>query len=127
MAYVDPEEALSPKGRVKELRVVYNTGRTRGSWSLATLKWDEQERVGLRWNGEEGEQGKGQPQSRGNPTWFIVPEELSDEILQAARQLRQREHHDLTNGYRAMAADRAREEEAEQWTEASTADLSQAG
>jgi len=127
MTYVDPEQAISPKGRVKDLRVIYNSGRTAGSWSVATLKWDEQERVGLRWNGEEGEEGKGHPQSRGNPTWFIVPEELSDEVVRAARQLRDREKDDLTKGYRAMAADLTREEEAAEWTEALIADISQAG
>lgn len=127
MPYIDPEQALSPRGRVKDLQVIYNTGRTRGSWSVVTLKWDQQQRVGLRWNGEEGEEGKGQPQSRGNPTWFIVPEELSEEVLRAAQQLRERERNDLTRGYRAMAADHTREREADEWTEASIADLSKAG
>lgn len=126
MAYVEPERALSPKGRVKDLRVVYNSGPKPGSWSVATLKWDDRQRVGLRWNGEEDEEGQGHPQSRGNPTWFIVPEPLSEEVLRAAQELHDREKHNLAKGYRAMAADRAREEEADEWTEALIADVSQA-
>jgi hypothetical protein len=124
MAYIDPEHAVSPKGRVKDLRVVYNSGRTPGSWSVATLKWDEQPRVGLRWNGEQGEGGKGNPQSRGNPTWFIVPEQISEEVLRAAQKLGDTERKQLSKGYQAMAADEEREEEASEWAEALIADVS---
>jgi hypothetical protein len=126
MAYVDPESVVSPKGAVKDLSVVYDKGPIHGSWSIATLKWNDKPSVGLRWNGEEGEGGKGNPQSRGNPTWFIVPEELSEEVLRAARRLRRVEEEILIEGYRAMAADREREAEADEWTEALIGDSSEA-
>src|SRR5277367_5940313 len=118
MAYVDPKQVISPKGSVRNLRVVFDSGRTEGSWSVATLIWNEMPRVGLRWNGDEGDKGKGNPQSRGNPTWFIVPEPLSEEVLRAAQRLRQEEENKLSEGYRAMAADHEREAEAEEWSEA---------
>ena len=117
MAYVDPETVVSPKGAVSDLHVVFDTGPMRGSWSIATLRWNERPSVGLRWNGEEGESGKGNPQSRGNPTWFIVPQELSEEVLRAAEHLRLAQEARLMEGYQAMAADRERECEANEWSE----------
>jgi hypothetical protein len=126
MAYVDPRQVVSPKGVVKNLRVMFDSGRTRGSWSIATLSWNDMPRVGLRWNGEEGDEGKGNPQSRGNPTWFIVPEPLAEEVLRAAERLRQQDENKLSEGYRAMAADREREAEAEEWSEALIGDISEA-
>jgi hypothetical protein len=126
MPYIDPAQVNSPKDRVRDVRVVYDAGRTEGSWSVATLKWNEQPRVGLRWNGEEGESGKGNPQSRGNATWFIVPDQLAEEVLQAARRLRQTEETRLAEGYRAMASDREREQEAMDWSEALIGDASEA-
>lgn len=125
MAYIDPRQVLSPKGVVKNLRVVFDSGRTSQSWSVATLTWNDTQRVGLRWNGEEGDEGKGNPQSRGNPTWFIVPEPLAQEVIHAAERLRQQEENRLSEGYRAMAADREREAEAEEWSEALIGDISE--
>lgn len=126
MPYVDPSEVISPRDRVKDVQVVYDAGRTEGSWSVATLKWNERSRVGLRWNGEEGEASKGNPQSRGNATWFIVPEPLAEEVLKVANRLRQTEESHLAEGYRAMASDRSRENEAVEWSEALIGDSSEA-
>lgn len=115
MAYVDPEKVLSPKEFLRGVRLLYDHGP--GQWSVAALNWNGLERVGIRWNGEEGERGVGNPQSRGHPTWFLLPEELQEAVLKEVRQLVKSGEDRLTEGYRAMARDRAREREARDWTE----------
>jgi hypothetical protein len=87
---MQPDLVRSPKERIRELRVIY-TNREEG-WSIAEIDWyhrsdDEWRwRVGMRWDGEEGELGN--PQSSGHPTWFVVPEgEISDIILERGRAL----------------------------------------
>jgi hypothetical protein len=77
-AFAPPDTVLSPKGAVRDLRVLYNTGE--GGWSLAKLLWHDKEALGIRWNGH-AENPIGNPQSRGIPTWFIVPEELHAGLL----------------------------------------------
>ena len=79
MSYVKPELVTSPKGRVSGLVVLHDGGEN--SWSLARMKWDGKDAVGVRWNG--GTDGTthpsvGNPQSRGVPTWFILPEEIAE-------------------------------------------------
>src|SRR5271170_940762 len=124
MAYVDPSEVVSPKDSVEDVHVVYDRGPVPCSWSVAQLKWKKVSSLAIRWNGDESNGGS--PQSRGNPTWFIVPDDLSDAVLEAARKLREEEERGLMAGYRAMAADREREEEAEEWSEALIGDSSEA-
>jgi len=125
MPYIDPQEVLAPKGSVKELNVVYDRGPVPYSWSVARLKWEGKDSVGIRWNGDE-RNNRGTPQAFGNPIWFIVPEELSAAVLRAARRLGEEEEQGLMDGYRAMAADREREEDAEEWSEALIGDSSEA-
>ena len=110
MAYIDPKTVESPQKRIRDLRVLYD-GEA-GGWSAARLRWDGEERVGLRWNGEEGPTGVGNPQSYGHATWFIVPPDLADVLLDRIAELRTLE------GYRQMAADTEREAEALEWSEA---------
>lgn len=74
MIYPNPENVISPKGSVKDVRVVYDTGV--GGWSMAKLLWNDQEALGIRWNGH-ADNALGNPQSRGIPTWFILPEEVA--------------------------------------------------
>jgi hypothetical protein len=83
MAYVDPAKVLSPKESVRRVRLLYDRGP--GEWSVAEVDWNGKERVGIRWNGEEGETGVGNPQSRGHPTWFLLPEELQGAVLKEVR------------------------------------------
>lgn len=73
-----PDTVLSPKGSVSDLRVLYDTGED--GWSLAKLRWKGEEALGMRWNGH-AENPIGNPQSRGIPTWFIVPDELQGYLL----------------------------------------------
>ncbi len=120
--YHDPKTVLSPKDRVASIEVIFDKGPVDFSWSVARLKWDESDAVGIRWNGDE-RSSVGLPQARGNPTWFIVPCELESAVLAAAREANRAKLDSLTEGYRLMAADRAREIEAEEWTEALVGDI----
>ncbi|MGA3334516.1 MAG: hypothetical protein ABSC62_10185 [Terracidiphilus sp.] len=120
--YHDPKTVLSPKDRVKSVEVVCDTGPVDGSWSVAQIEWDGSPVVGIRWNGDSMSH-KGLPQARGNPAWFIVPDELADAVLNAAQEWNRARQNDLAEGYRQMAADRARETDAEEWTEALIGDI----
>ncbi len=61
-----------------------------GKYSVAFLDWDEKPAVGMRWNGgksEDGTKHPGTPQSRGIPTWWIVPDLFELPILIAVMQI----------------------------------------
>lgn len=78
MAYVDPNTVDSPKKRWQCSTVLINTGQ--GGWSAADGVFDERECLVLRWNGSDSDGSTGSPQSRGHPTWFVVPDELTHTI-----------------------------------------------
>lgn len=119
MGYVDPDKVNSPKGSVRNLEVVFNSHASgmEADWAVAELEWDGKPVVGIRWNGDEGEPGIGNPQSRGHPTWFIVPPELAGVVLEKAKSLSKAGRNRIAEGYRAMARDPEREAEATEWTE----------
>ena len=72
MAYQDPKNVDSPRGRWRLIEVLRNGGDE--SDSLAVGMWDGRPALAMRWNGSSEEQGVGNPQSRGLPTWFILPD-----------------------------------------------------
>jgi hypothetical protein len=84
-AYTDPHNVTSPRVSISNLHPVCD----RGEWefSVALLDWDHKPRVGVRWNGGTDADTKnpspGNPQSRGLPTWFVLPEEFNPATLQA--------------------------------------------
>ena len=121
MAYIDPAKVDSPKGSIRRVNVLHNEG-DRG-WAVAEVDYENESRIGIRWNGWEGQPGIGNPQSRGHPTWFLVPEELEDVVRQRAEELAKDGSRRLRDGYRAMARDRAREAEAGEWTEGLIGDV----
>ena len=114
--YHDPKTVLSPKDRVKSVEVVFDAGPVDASWSVARLNWDDSPVVGIRWNGDQTST-KGLPQARGNPAWFILPEDIADAVLEKAKELKRKEAESLLDGYRQRAADQEQEAEAEEWTE----------
>lgn len=120
--YHDPNTVLSPKDRISSLEVVFDAGPVAQSWSVARLTWENRPAVGIRWNGDK-ENKKGTPQTRGNPTWFIIPGELEDAVLSAVNEKKASRQAALAEGYRLMAADREREAEAEEWAEALIGDI----
>ncbi|WP_296704416.1 hypothetical protein [Thiocapsa sp. UBA6158] len=77
---LDPREVISPRDRWVLLEVLYegeNFSMAIGRWKNPT-HW--QPCLALRWNGKKGE--KGNPVSHGYPTWFNVPDELAEVLLQ---------------------------------------------
>lgn len=83
MAYIDPNTVVSPKASWSLIKVLRNgetPGKGDGDASLAIGKWDDHDGNGpqsvfaMRWNGTKAAKtGVGNPQSRGLPTWFVVP------------------------------------------------------
>jgi hypothetical protein len=106
------------------VEILYNSGP--GGWSVASLDWNGEDAIGIRWNGQEGP-GIGNPQSRGNATWFILPGELREAVLSRIDDLAMSGPGGLTEGYTAMANDAAREREAEEWSEGLISDASAEG
>lgn len=92
MTYVDPSKVVSPKANWSLIKVLRNGeehGKGDGDAALAIGHWDDLEGDGpipvfaMRWNGSKAQAtGVGNPQSRGLPTWFIVPHWMNDAILQ---------------------------------------------
>jgi len=112
MAYIEPATVWAPRVAVRSVEVLHNTGP--GGWSAARVNWEQEDRIGIRWNGSEQEGGVGNPQSRGNATWFILPRELETVVLDKIDEMNQ---GPLVRGYTEMASDMAREREAEEWIE----------
>jgi hypothetical protein len=83
MSYIEPKHVISPKNYVSNVIPVYDGGEK--DCSVALLKWEGQDGVGMRWNGgsEPDERPTpGNPQSRGLPTWFLIPDDFEVAILQ---------------------------------------------
>lgn len=81
---IDPRNVISPKTRLAgPIDVVYPIEPdAKAPYSIARFTWDKRPAVGIRWNGDGESQGDvGNPQSRGLPTWFILPEEIADLVL----------------------------------------------
>jgi hypothetical protein len=121
MAYVEPVTVWAPKTSVRSLEILYNTGPN--GWSVARIDWEGKESIGIRWNGGDGS-GIGNPQSRGNATWFIIPQELQQEILNRVEELAVSGPGGLLEKYSEMAKDATREREAEEWSEGLIGDAS---
>ena len=128
MAYVEPATVWAPKASIRSVEVLYNsTPGGPGGWSVARVNWEgAEDRIGIRWNGGDGP-GIGNPQSRGNATWFILPDELRDVILSRIDDLAMSGPGGLLEGYSAMAKDANREREAEEWSEGLIGDASAQG
>jgi hypothetical protein len=125
MSYVEPAAVLSPRSSVRSVDVIYSTGN--GGWSLARIGWENSQSVGIRWNGSYDEPGIGTPQSRGNPTWFILPDDLHDVILKKVEDLIVTAPGGLLDQYREMANDVQHEKEAAEWSEGLIGDASAEG
>jgi hypothetical protein len=84
---IDPKTVVSPKGSVRNLEILWDGGEWNDAdplwsgWSAAKLDWDGHPAIGIRWNGTSDDKGVGNPQSRGLPTWFILPDPIADVAL----------------------------------------------
>ncbi len=122
MAYVRPDEVLSPKTMVGGvLEVIHDPGEKR--MSVARILWNEEEVIATRWNGSD-EQPLGNPVSRGHATWFVVDGYAAAKVEEAARIAAEQSPNSLVAKYREMANDSEREREAEEWSEGLIGDAS---
>ena len=85
MSYIDPETVHAPKSHWKLHEILFNTGN--GGWSVASGEWDGEESLAIRWNGREGDDGVGSPQSRGYATWFLIPSALESALRREVETL----------------------------------------
>ena len=83
-SYIPPNEVISPKRQWTLVSVLYDWGKNKAAIALGC--WDRNPVLALRWNGN-GENPIGNPQSRGLPTWFIVPDEFRDSVLYSVRNI----------------------------------------
>jgi hypothetical protein len=121
MAYVDPKTVIAPKSLVKNVEVVYNSSegdcREEGFSVVRLTYGEDRDAVGIRWNGDPDDKGIGTPQAFGQPTWFLIPDELRETILDEAHRLMSGKRDELKAGYSEMAKDEEREREAQEWSE----------
>ena len=75
---VNPQDVQSPKRHLVLVSVLVNEGE--GLYSVALIRWDGQPRLAMRWNGA-ADNPIGNPQSRGLPTWFVIPDEFREAVL----------------------------------------------
>jgi hypothetical protein len=76
--YIPPEEVVSPKASWRLVDVVLDKGEDDGAYAIGM--WDNQRRVGFRWNGND-DSPIGNPQSRGLPTWTMLDRALHRAVL----------------------------------------------
>lgn len=79
MFIVNPENVQSPKRHLVMVSVILNTGE--GGYSVALIRWDGEPGLAMRWNGT-ADARIGNPQSRGLPTWFVIPDEFRESVLE---------------------------------------------
>jgi len=82
---------LSPRQSVLSVHEIFD-GETDKGYSVALIDWEGNKCIGIRWNltkseweSQEKISGKkkcvGEPNSRGFPTWFILPTDFLKDIL----------------------------------------------
>ncbi len=85
MIYINPKNVTSPKDLVEVVKVLHDGGDS--GVSVAQLKWDGVDCLGMRWNIAQREWDVaekisntkscvGMPSSRGHSVWFILPDDL---------------------------------------------------
>jgi len=87
MEYYKPDMVVSPKGKLSDLKVIVDGGATKkygfgNGYSLACFTWEGKTCLGIRWNGSE-DALLGTPQSRGIPTWFVLPDSIAHSIYES--------------------------------------------
>ena len=94
--YIRPEDVLSPRDKVKNLEILIKNDKE--DYSIALLEYDGTECVGVRWNTTNEEKDNiGTPQSRGIPTWFILPKEVAKVYLEKFLEEKEKKENNLKN------------------------------
>ena len=83
MAYIKPDDVTSPKKNWSLVETIIDEGEgpEKGAYAIGT--WDNERRIGFRWNGE-GESPIGNPQSRGLPIWTMLDRKLHGAVVALA-------------------------------------------
>ena len=76
--FTPPSDVISPKQHWN-LIAVLDEGKA-DNCALALGRWDGQLVLAMRWNGNENNP-VGNPQSRGLPTWFVVPQKYNEALI----------------------------------------------
>jgi hypothetical protein len=77
--YVSPTAVVSPKAHWSLIAVLDDAGPS--GVALAVGRWDQNPTLAMRWNGDDEINPIGNPQSRGLPTWFVLPEGAYSEAI----------------------------------------------
>jgi len=83
MGYVKADQVRSPREHWTLIHVLVDQGEgneDEGRWSLAIGEWDGIRRLAMRWNGTKTKPA-GNPQSRGIPTWFVLPPGFEEYLM----------------------------------------------
>lgn len=81
--YITPDKVTSPRKMWSLIRVLEPGAQEDSSGqrvAIALGKWEDEACLAMRWNGSAGSP-IGSPQSRGLPTWFIIPKRLETAVL----------------------------------------------
>ena len=81
MEHVKPGDVRSPKASWNLVEVIIDGGPGNPAYAIGT--WDDERRVGFRWNGTE-DSPLGNPQSRGLATWTMLDEKLHGAVIALA-------------------------------------------
>jgi len=78
--FISASEVTSPRLRWSLIQVL-DDPKQPITCVLALGRWDNRPVLAMRWNGDS-ENPIGNPQSRGLPTWFIVPERYYGKLIE---------------------------------------------
>jgi hypothetical protein len=74
----EPTDVHSPKAHWSLIEVLLDHGEGKCAYALG--KWDDESRIGFRWNGTK-DNPIGNPQSRGLPTWTMLDPNLHEAVI----------------------------------------------
>jgi hypothetical protein len=81
--YIKPENVTSPRHSWTLTHVLEDGAKPDSHEERVAIcigKWEDEPVLGMRWNGTK-DSPIGTPQSRGLPTWFIIPSRLQDAVI----------------------------------------------
>lgn len=92
MKYYNPSTVFSPRDCIEKVHVLFDGGHGSNPYSLAMVTWQGVDCIGIRWNVNQREWNHplkkagteiclGEPNSRGYPTWFILPTDLLSGLM----------------------------------------------
>jgi hypothetical protein len=90
--YHKPEGVKSPQDCIDSVVKIFDGDTENGAFSLAKITWEGTDCIGIRWNVTQREWNDpnkkngskkcvGEPNSRGYPTWFILPDDFIESLL----------------------------------------------